>query len=200
MKIFFKKKQIVENYTSNIESKRIDELEEMIDSLNDNINKEVNIPSDVLNSFRINDTLNQEIWDGDKLIPEIKNKLTKIATDFYNELNLPEEVKLKDIIFTGSLANYNWSSFSDVDLHVVLDFSKLEGAETFKEDFFYSQKALWNQNHDITIKSFPVEIYAQDVSAKLVATAVYSIKFDKWVLKPEREKFKINKKVIKQKA
>jgi hypothetical protein len=107
---------------------------------------------------------------------------------------------MKDVIFTGSLANYNWSKFSDVDLHIVLDFSQLEGGDQFKEDFFWAQKALWNQEHDITIFDYPVEIYAQDIKAKLVASAVYSVKFDKWVLKPEHENFKLNKRVIKNKA
>jgi hypothetical protein len=110
------------------------------------------------------------------------------------------EVKLKDIIFTGSLANFNWSNFSDIDLHLVLDFTQIKAEEKFKEDFFYSQKALWNQNHDITIYNYPIELYVQDIKAKLIATAVYSVKNNKWILKPKKETLKVNKKLVKQKA
>jgi predicted nucleotidyltransferase len=154
----------------------------------------------VLNSFAIKSELNPQIWKEDKLNSSVRTKLVKIANDFFKELNLPSEVKMKDIIFTGSLANFNWSKFSDIDLHIVLDFSQIEAEDKFKEDFFYAQKALWNQAHDITVYKYPVELYVQDKKAKLVASAVYSVKNDKWILQPKREEFKVNKKVIKQKA
>lgn len=200
MKLFLNRNVIVENYSAPSPIQPIDEIDDIANSISDNIAKEVSIPNDVLNSFTIKETLEPQIWQNEKLNTTVKTKLLKIATDFYNGLKLPSEVKMKDVIFTGSLANFNWSKFSDVDLHVVLDFSQLEGGDQFKEDFFYSQKALWNQEHDITIFDYPVEIYAQDIKAKLVASAVYSIKFDKWILKPEHENFKVNKKVIKNKA
>jgi predicted N-acetyltransferase YhbS/predicted nucleotidyltransferase len=200
MKLFLNRNVIVENYVAPSASQTIDEIDDIANNISDNISKEVSIPNDVLNSFKIKDTLEPQIWQNEKLNATVKSKLMKIASDFYNSLKLPSEVKMKDVIFTGSLANFNWSKFSDVDLHVVLDFSQLEGGEQFKEDFFWSQKALWNKEHDIIIFDYPVEIYAQDIKAKLVATAVYSIKFDKWILKPEYENFKVNKKLIKNKA
>lgn len=200
MKLFLNRNVIVENYMAPTMAQFIDEIDDIANSISDNIAKEVSIPNDVLNSFKIKDTLEPQIWQNEKLNATVKSKLMKIATDFYNGLKLPSEVKMKDVIFTGSLANYNWSKFSDVDLHIVLDFSQLEGGDQFKEDFFWAQKALWNQEHDITIFDYPVEIYAQDIKAKLVASAVYSVKFDKWILKPEHENFKVNKKVIKNKA
>jgi len=200
MKLFLYKNLVIENFSVPSTSKEIDEIDDIANSISDNISKEIKVPKDVLNSFKIKDTLNPQIWENDKLNPKVRTNLIKIANDFYTGLNLPTEVKLKDVIFTGSLANFNWSKFSDIDLHVVLDFSQLEGGDQFKEDFFYAQKAIWNQEHNITVFDFPVEIYAQDVKAKLVATAVYSVKFDKWVLKPEHETFKVNKKAIKEKA
>ncbi len=200
MKLFLYKNLVLENYSVPSTSQQIDEIDEIANTISDNISKEVKIPKDVLDSFKVKETLNPQIWENDTLNPQVRTNLIKIANDFYKGLNLPSEVKLKDIIFTGSLANFNWSKFSDIDLHIVLDFSQLEGGEQFKEDFFYAQKAIWNQEHDITVFDFPVEIYAQDIKAKLVATAVYSVKFDKWVLKPERESFKVNKKAIKEKA
>jgi hypothetical protein len=200
MKLFLNRNVIVENYTAPSMAQPIDEIDDIANSISDNIAKEVSIPNDVLNSFKIKDTLEPQIWQNEKLNATVKSKLMKIADDFYKGLKLPSEVKMKDVIFTGSLANYNWSKFSDVDLHIVLDFSQLEGGDQFKEDFFWAQKALWNQEHDITIFDYPVEIYAQDIKAKLVASAVYSVKFDKWVLKPEHENFKLNKRVIKNKA
>jgi hypothetical protein len=200
MKLFLNENHKVENYSVPSTKEPIDEIDDIANSISDNISKEIKIPADVLNSFAIKSELNPKIWVGDKLNPKVRAKLVKIATDFFNELDLPSEVKMKDIIFTGSLANFNWSKFSDIDLHIVLDFSQIEAEDKFKEDFFYAQKALWNQAHDITVFDYPVELYAQDIKAKLVASAVYSVKFDKWILKASKEDFKVNKKVIKQKA
>jgi hypothetical protein len=200
MKLFLNENTNIENYSVPSTKQPIDEIDDIANSISDNISKEIKIPSDVLNSFAIKSELNPKIWQDDKLNSNVRTKLVKIANDFFKELNLPSEVKMKDIIFTGSLANFNWSKFSDIDLHVVLDFSQIEAEDQFKEDFFYAQKALWNQAHDITVYEYPIELYAQDIKAKLVASAVYSVKNDKWILKPSREEFKVNKKVIKQKA
>jgi predicted nucleotidyltransferase len=200
MKLFLHRNIILENHSVPTDKQPIDEIDDIANSISDNIAKEVRIPKDVLDSFQIKDALNPDIWTNDTLNPQVRTKLNKIATDFFKKLNLPAEVKMKDIIFTGSLANYNWSKFSDIDVHIVLDFSQLEGGEQFKEDFFYAQKALWNQEHDITIHNYPIELYVQDVKAKLTATAVYSVKNNKWILKPKREDFKVNKSVIKNKA
>jgi predicted nucleotidyltransferase len=190
-----------EGLNENFQKKQfIDEIDDIANTISNNITNNVVIPNDVLNSFIMKSQLNPQIWKDDMLNPIIRQKLIKVANDFFTELNLPTEVKLRDIIFTGSLANFNWSKFSDIDLHLVLDFSKIQAEEKFKEDFFYAQKALWNQNHDITIYDFPIELYVQDIKAKLIASAVYSVKNNKWVLKPEKETFKLNKKLIKQKA
>ena len=200
MKLFLKENYKVENYSVPSTKEPIDEIDDIANSISDNISKEIKIPSDVLNSFAVKPELNKQIWQNDKLNSNVRTKLIKIADDFFKELNLPSEVKMKDIIFTGSLANFNWSEYSDIDLHIVLDFSQIEAEDKFKEDFFYAQKALWNQAHDITVFKYPVELYVQDIKAKLVASAVYSVKKDKWVLQAKREEFKVNKKVIKQKA
>jgi len=68
------------------------------------------------------------------------------------------------------------------------------------EEYFYAQKSIWNQEHDITVFNYPVELYVQDINAKLVATAVYSVAKDKWLKKPQRETFNLDKPAIKAKA
>ena len=42
----------------------------------------------------------------------------KIAKKFYQDLNI--EAPLKDITLTGSSANYNWTDYSDIDLHLLI--------------------------------------------------------------------------------
>jgi len=179
---------------------QLDEIDELENTIQANLDKNVTIPKDVINSFKIKDSLNPEIWENDKLVPNVRENLIKIANDFFNEIEVPSNVKIKDIIFTGSLANYNWSKFSDVDLHIVIDFNDLEANTKMVEDFFYAQKVIWNQNHDITIFQYPIELYVQDINHKLVATAVYSVINDTWIKKPIRENFKLDKKTVLIKA
>ena len=117
-----------------------------------------NIEDDVINSFDIQDTLVKDVWVDNKLKPEIREKLLKIAQDFFDSLELPEGTILRDIKLTGSLANFNWSKFSDVDLHLVLDFSKIADNEEFAKDYFMAKKNLWNNAHDVDIFGYPVEV------------------------------------------
>jgi predicted nucleotidyltransferase len=201
MKLFLNinPKLIAESITP-IQKVAIDEIQEIENSIDTHIGSEIKIPKDVLNSFKLKKTLNTDIWTKDELNPIVKQKLIKIAKDFYKDLELPKDIRIKDIIFTGSLANFNWSKYSDIDLHIVLEFNKFDANLEMVENYFYAQKAIWNQEHDITIFDFPVEIYVQDKNAKLRATAIYSVLYDKWILKPEYENFKIDKKAIKDKA
>jgi hypothetical protein len=85
-------------------------------------------------------------------------------------------------------------------MHILLEFDDLDANKDIAKEYFDAQKNLWNQKHDITVFDYPVELYVQDVKEKLVATAVYSVLHDKWIRKPKREEFKLNKKTIKDKA
>lgn len=178
----------------------MDEVTDLNEKILKDLNQQLEIPKDVLASFQIKDQLNPDIWKNEKLNPEIKSNLIKIAKDFFKNLELPTNIKLKDILFVGSLANFNWSRFSDIDLHVVVDFSDFKENEDFIKSFFDAQKNLFNSKHDIEVKAYPVEIYVQDVAEKLHAGAIYSVPHDKWVLKPDPTTFKIDKNLIKRKV
>jgi hypothetical protein len=158
------------------------------------------IPTDIINSFDIQDTLVQDVWDGEKLKPEVREKLLKIAQDFFNSLDLPENVKLKDIKLTGSLANYNWSKFSDFDLHLVLDFSDIDDDEEFVRNYFMAKKGIWNDAYDITIYGFPVEVYVENEGESHTSSGLYSILNDEWVVVPKKQEVMIDKDDISTKA
>jgi GNAT superfamily N-acetyltransferase len=189
---------IVENYSQPIQ--QLDEIDEIDSSIDANVDKEISIPKDVLNSFKIKDTLEPQIWSNDTLEPKVQKKLLKIANAFIKDVKIPKGTKIKDIIFTGSLANFNWSKFSDIDLHVVLDFNQFDGDKNMVQDYFDAQRKLWEKEHDIKIFDYPVQPYMQDSNQELVASAIYSIVKNKWIKKPKQEKFIPDKSLIKQKA
>ena len=77
-----------------------------------------------LSAFKVNDKLNPDMWLDDNTIREdIQRRLLKIAYDYWKSLEMVYDYD--DVTFTGSLANYNWSNYSDIDLHIVFDFRKL---------------------------------------------------------------------------
>ena len=158
------------------------------------------IEKDVINSFDIQDSLIKDVWDDLTLKPEIREKLLLIAQDFFNSLELPEGTILKDIKVTGSLANFNWSKFSDVDLHLVIDFSEISDNEKFAKDYFDAKKNLWNNAHDINIFGYPVEVYVEDVDEAHTSSGLYSVLNDEWITIPQSEKIVIDKSDIKSKA
>ena len=170
--------------------------------VNENIDESL-APSEVdLSSFNIKKELNPKFWKNDRLDSRIRMKLLDIADDFINFLGV-DWVKPEDITITGSLANYNWNQkYSDIDLHIIMDYSKVDERTDFVDNYFYSQKKLWNEEHkDLRIFGFPVEVYVQDINKKHTSSGVYSLEKNEWVIEPEREKLskkKVNKERIKK--
>ena len=144
-----------------------------------------------------NDTLNPNIWDNLKLKPEIKEKLLQIGKDFYADTET--DASLKDVLFVGSLANYNWSDTSDFDVHVVIDFKDVDENVELVEKLVNALKSKWNDEHDIHLKGHNVEVYIQDVTKENRSTGVYSLMQDKWISEPQKENIEIDKEKIQEK-
>jgi predicted nucleotidyltransferase len=160
--------------------------------------------SEILMSFGTKETLNPKIWnDVDTDTPVLKNgirvALLQIAGEFMDFLG--EDLFVDDIRFTGSLANFNWSEFSDIDLHMYVDFSQFDpkDRDVYKE-LFQLKKTLFNTTHNITVKGYEVELYAEDINEVHFSTGVYSVLFDQWVDKPEKENVKIDKDFLMKKV
>lgn len=130
-------------------------------------------------------TLNQKIWDNFELKHEVLCKLTEIADVFMNTLQV-QALPLTDVVFTGSLANYNYTDKSDIDLHLVVDFDELGiSPEDFIQKYFNAKKTEFNQKHDITIYDYPVELYVEDVNSPAKASGRYSIITESWLKTPK---------------
>jgi len=141
------------------------------------------IGSDDFAVFDMQSELNQKIWADDTSIhPGVKAAMMEVIDEFIEGLDLGAE--LQDVILTGSLANYNWSKFSDIDLHIILDFAEISDNEEMVKKFFDAVRSNWNRLHNITVKGHEIEIYVQDAHEPHVSTGVYSLKEDRWLVKP----------------
>ena len=136
-------------------------------------------------TFEKQPQLNHKFWkeDGSKLCKKVARRLTMIAEDFMEGLEVPAEIE--DIRFTGSLANYNWSKYSDVDLHIVVDFDKVDEDTNLVKSFFDSARMRWNDLHDIKIYGYEVEIYVENVGDIHKSSGIYSVMNDVWVVEPD---------------
>ena len=152
-----------------------------------------------LSSFKVKDELNDKFWINDKLNSRVREKLLDIADDFIDELSIPN-LKPKDIVFTGSLANYNWSKYSDIDVHIIVSFKDIYKKTELIDDYFKSKKEIWNQTHDkLKIYGYPVEVSVEDYDEPGVSSGVYSLTKNKWVTEPSNfDDAKLNEKYIKE--
>jgi len=153
-----------------------------------------------IKNVSIKDSLEPVIWDSkEKLKNYLAERLYKIAKDFFKSLDLDWSL-VEDVTLTGSLANYNWSKYSDVDLHLIVDYAKVDENEKLVKDFFRNVSAMWNRTHNITVKGHDVELYVQDSREPHHSTGVYSIKYDRWNNVPTRYNPQIDKPKLKKKS
>ena len=147
------------------------------------------------------ETLNPVIWDRNKegytLKKEVKAKLQQIANTFIESLEVNKDA-IKDIVITGSMASYNYTPHSDIDLHLLVDFDKVHTDCPIVGNYLLSKKAEFNQKHDIFIYDIPVEVYAESVDNENVHNGLYSL--DKgWIDLPKKLKPTTNDAAVKAK-
>jgi len=169
--------------------------------------------TDIIKSFESQDELNPKIWYlpnekhmGDpedqkmKMRPEVREKLLETSNIFIDFLGV--DVIITDIIMIGSLVNYNWSKYSDIDLHVVVNFNQFpENTRDLYLEFFDLKKVIFNKNHEIKMFGYDVECFVQREDETTFSSGIYSILYDMWMNEPKKnDKENIDKKLIKEKS
>lgn len=155
------------------------------------------IYENILKEKYYNDTLNSNFWKNDKFSPEVQEKLLQIAHDFYDSLDL--KAPILDIQLTGSLANYNYTTYSDLDVHIIIDFKNINEDEALVKIALDGLRFIWNQRHDIVIRGHDVELYLQDESEQHTASGLYSLLKGEWIRKPRYNPPEVDEKDVKLK-
>ena len=124
-------------------------------------------------------TLHKDFFGPDMLLkPEVRTAMLKIAAEFKAFLGLKN---VKDIRFKGSMANYNYTSASDVDIHLIADVSP----KTM--EYFEAKRVEWKEKYkNIHIYRYPVELGVEPSDKVHSSSAVYSLSKNDWVDKPKR--------------
>lgn len=144
--------------------------------------------------YKLHDSLNPKIWEGESLRKDVQVALLKIALEFFKFLEV--DVKLVDVIVSGSQANFNYTKHSDLDLHLIVDYSKIS-CELPVDELFEAKRLLWKEQHDVTVHSIPVELYVEDL-AKPAVSSVYSILSNRWLKQPSRDIKPVDMQRVKQ--
>lgn len=141
----------------------------------------------------VNRRLNPKIWDGDTLDPAVAAKLKEIAQAFEEFIGI--DLNVVDYTITGSNANYTWTEHSDLDLHLIVSGEVNDSAR----ELFNAKKALWGEQHNITIKGLPVECYVQGQEEEHHSTGVYSIANNQWLVEPKKIKPEVDDSAVEAK-
>lgn len=141
--------------------------------------------------------LNPVFWANNEFDPSVREKLLKIAQDFYAIFKI--DLPIEDVQLTGSLANYNWTPKSDLDVHVLIDFSKVDPNKDLVKKALDGQRFIWNLRHNIIIRGHDVELYIQDVNEPHVASGLFSLQNNTWVKTPSYNPPQIDERDVQMK-
>jgi hypothetical protein len=124
--------------------------------------------------------LNAKLWENSELKDGIASYLIKNARKFASFADVPR-VAVNDIVMTGGNCNYNYTKFSDIDVHIMCNEIDLDDTEYFKK------KSEWTKEHpEIKIQGYPVEYYIQDETEHFPnGQGVYSLLHGKWLVEPK---------------
>lgn len=153
--------------------------------VNDSVIQEVDSDEINLSSFKLQHSLVPELWKNGKLDSKVRLRLLDIADDFWDSMDITW-AKPKGHILTGSICNYNWSKYSDIDLHIIVDFKDVDKRVDFVEEYFNSKKNTWNNEHDnLNIYGYKVELYVEDIDADTESGGLYDLDENDWLQKPD---------------
>jgi hypothetical protein len=148
-------------------------------------------------AVKFNDTLNPAIWQGQTMKPEVRERLMTIAKDFKEFLGL-SDLEVKDITVSGSNAGYTYTPYSDIDLHLVVDIPQADESDVYRE-LFDAKKYQYNDQHNITIGGYDVELYVEDARKQPVSQGIYSVLNNDWGRIPLKQKATVNDEAVKSK-
>ena len=151
-------------------------------------------------TLQYHDELNSKLWNGDVLKPEVATKLMMIARTWAGFAKIPNDA-ITDVILVGGNANYNYTPYSDIDLHLVIDTDRMPECEGLLDEYLRGKKQLWGLVHDIKIYGHDVELYAQDKATPYTKDqGVYSVKNNRWIVQPTHKEVNLQDPLIQQKV
>src|SRR5699024_2867010 len=103
----------------------------------------------------LNQSLNDKIFDeNNQMIPEIRESLLEVSDEFLMTVCDNSEICLDpvDIILVGSNASYNYTEYSDIDLHLVVNFDMINGGpDSLIQSYYNAEKTNFNNKYEFKV-------------------------------------------------
>lgn len=133
------------------------------------------------------DVLNPNLWEGNKLRPQVREKILDIVDLFIEGLRENNiRIMVKDIVIIGSNASYNYSDTSDVDVHLVVDTNDFNCPDNLYPFLYSSYRSIFNKKYDIEFYGTGVEIFVDMEDTPTVSNGIYSLNTG-WIKEPIKE-------------
>lgn len=174
-----------------MDEKLYKDIELIIDeAISDKDSIDINADELNLSSFDKNDELSPVLFDDNgEMHEDASDKCISISFDAVDDA-LDRTDIVSDIILVGSMASYHYSTYSDIDVHIVIDYNKMcDDASEYdeKKQYLKDYKQQWMLSHNELIDDYQIEIYFQDVDDDIVSNGIYSILNGKWIKKPNKD-------------
>ena len=147
-------------------------------------------------AVNFHDELNPRLWKGDRLQSDVRVALMRIANNFKDFLGV-DMFDVVDITVSGSNAAFTYTPHSDIDLHLVVMIPDEHESEL--KELFTAKKYQYNDQHDIKIRGYDVELYVQDAEDAHHSMGIYSVLHDRWVKEPKRQRAQVDDIEVQEK-
>ena len=135
--------------------------------------------------FEVHNELNPLLWDkNNKLHEDVKTKIVNIVNQFLASIDL--DIQAIDVVIVGSNASYNYTSTSDIDVHIITNYMDINADTEIVTLLFNQLRSKFNSTYDITIHGLDVELYVEDVNTSVTSNGIYSIIYDSWIKFPKK--------------
>lgn len=152
-------------------------------------------------TLKFRDQLNQTYWEGNVLKPTIRTALLRFADAFAEYVELDSRA-IKDVLMLGGNAGYNYTPYSDIDVHLVVEPKYLPQCDPeLLDDYFMDKKTLWSLTHDVKIYGAEVEPYIEQPGiTRKKSQGVYSLLKNKWIQEPQKFEGELDEAELEKKA
>lgn len=128
-----------------------------------------------------------------KLDPKVIKVLKAVLADVMAKLKKQKVIfEPAGVILTGSLTSVNYDEGSDVDFHVLVDFSQFPDPDLMRNFLTYFAK---NFNGKFDLRGRDLELYFQDANEPHISPGIYDILNDTWLMPPSGEKIEKTKEM-----
>ena len=138
-------------------------------------------------AVELHNTLNPKLWTSDnKLRPAVRERLLRVVQKYIESSDVLTEDDVIDVELLGSNASYNYTQYSDLDVHLIVNMEAVSCDPTLFQLACNAERSNFNKNYDIKIKGVELEMYVEDVHAGTASNGIYSLYKNEWIKFPSK--------------